>query len=115
MMSFRVGPEGELRLKVYNAAYTMAFILAKHSPKGLRMLRLIYLLLVGSVSCPGILGSFAGYWRYGSVRREAAVLLRTWGAVISGWRAGSSLPSQPGHSRAVEVQWADADQSRLAS
>ena len=88
------GRNGDLRLKIYNGAYNMALVLAKHSPLGLRMLRLTYLLLVGSVSCPGLLGAFMGYWRYGDLRREVGVLLETWGAVISGWRAGSSLRNQ---------------------
>jgi GT2 family glycosyltransferase len=97
------GRDGDLELKIYNAAYNLALVLAKHSPIALRLLRLTYLLLVGSVSCPGLLGSFVGYWRYGYVRREVSVLLRTWGAVISGWRAGSSLRSQSYHERPKEI------------
>jgi GT2 family glycosyltransferase len=88
------GRNGDLRLKIYNGAFNIALVLAKHSPLGLRMLRLTYLLLVGSVSGPGLLGAFIGYWRYGNFHREAGVLLRTWGAVISGWRAGSALRNQ---------------------
>jgi len=97
-VAYRGGRDGDLRLKIYNGAYNMALVLAKHSPLGLRMLRLTYLLLVGSVSCPGLLGACIGYRRFGNLRREVAVLLHTWGAIISGWRAGSALRNQSRHS-----------------
>lgn len=88
--TYAPGRDGDLQVKIYNGAYNHAFALAKHSPPGLRAVRLAYQLAVGSTAAPGLLGAFAGWRRYGRPRREAAILVRTWGAVAAGWRAGAA-------------------------
>jgi glycosyltransferase involved in cell wall biosynthesis len=100
-VAYRGGRDGDLCLKIYNGAFNMALVLAKHSSLPLRPLRLANLLLVGSVSCPGLLGACVGFRRYGNLRREVTVLLRTWGAVLSGWRRGSSLRSRLHHDKFI--------------
>ncbi len=82
------GRDGDLDVKVYNAAFNQAFVLALHSPAWLRPVRLAYLLLVGSTSTPGLLGSAAAVRRYGRPLRELGILGRTWRAVWHGWRSG---------------------------
>jgi hypothetical protein len=83
------GRDGDLRVKVYNAAYNHSFILAKHSALLLRPFRLLYLLLVGSVGSPGVAAYFVAVRRHGHPIREAAILGRTWQHVVAGWRAGT--------------------------
>jgi len=82
------GRDGDLLVKICNAAYNHAFILAKHSPRGLRSCRLLYLLLVGSTATPGLLGALQAMRRYGGVRRELGILLKTWRSFWNGWRTG---------------------------
>jgi glycosyltransferase involved in cell wall biosynthesis len=82
------GRDGNLQIKIYNAAYNQAFVLAKHSPPGLRLARLAYLLLIGSVTVPGVAGAAAGALRFGSPLREARILSRTLAHRVQGWRAG---------------------------
>jgi hypothetical protein len=102
-LAYRGGRDGDLHLKIYNGAYNMALVLAKHSSFALRTLRLAYLLLVGSVSCPGLAGACVGFWRYGNLRRELGVLFRTWGSLLSGWRTGTNLRSQIRHQGALPL------------
>jgi glycosyltransferase involved in cell wall biosynthesis len=83
------GRDGDLEVKIYNAAYNRALILAKHSAGYLRPLRLAYLLLVGAVNTPGVLGCVMAMKRFGRPAREIAILGRTWRAVVDGWRAGT--------------------------
>ncbi len=82
------GRNGDLSLKVFHPAYNHAFILAKHSPRSLRVWRLLYLLLVGSVASPGGAAFVVAVNRFGSPRREAQILIRTLYHHVAGWRAG---------------------------
>jgi glycosyltransferase involved in cell wall biosynthesis len=87
--AYSPGRSGDLQVKVYNAAYNHAFVLAKHSPSYLRPIRLGYLLGVGSVSAPGIVAVLPAISRHGNWRRELTIMFKTWDSHISGWRAGS--------------------------
>jgi len=82
------GRQGDLTTKVYHAAYNHAYVLAKHSPRLLRAVRLLFLLTVGSTSSPGLAGSAAAVRRFGSPGRELQILRNTWRAHVAGWRAG---------------------------
>jgi GT2 family glycosyltransferase len=86
--SFVAGRDGDLRVKVYNAAYNLAFIHAKHTPWPLMPVRLGLQLAVGRVNTPGLLGAVVGSWRFGRPLRELGILARTWAAVAAGWRDG---------------------------
>jgi hypothetical protein len=86
--AFTSGREGDLALKVFNAAHNLALVLAKHSDGRLAPWRLLYLLLVGSTATPGLLGAASAVRRFGRPAREAAVLAGTWGAHLAGWRTG---------------------------
>lgn len=86
--AYVAGRDGDLTVKVYNAAYNYAFVLAKHSVWPLRPVRLMFLLLVGSIQVPGLIGSIRAWRRYGGLRREIGILWRTWSNVIHGWIAG---------------------------
>ena len=87
--AYSPGRSGDLQVKIYNGAYNHAFVLGKHSPWHLRPIRLGYLLGVGSVSTPGLVAVLPAVSRYGNLRRELMILLKTWQSHISGWRAGS--------------------------
>jgi len=88
------GRDGNLDLKVYNSAYNHALILAKHTRRHLKVTRLLYLLAVGSVGAPGLVGSLIAIKRYGKPGREAIILAKTWKHHIAGWRAGTSSCAQ---------------------
>ena len=86
---FSGGRDGDLQVKVYNPGYNNAYIFARHTRGLLRAVRLSYLLLIGSVSTPGLVAAIHAWRRYGHIRREVRILFRTWSCVFSGWRAGS--------------------------
>jgi GT2 family glycosyltransferase len=81
--------DSDVTRKVYNAAFNHAFILSKHSPWRLRFPRLCYLLLMGSLSSPGLLGFFLAVARLGNPRRETVILVNTLRSHWEGWRAGA--------------------------
>jgi GT2 family glycosyltransferase len=87
--AYAPGREGDLTVRVYNAAYNHAFVLARHSSLWLRPVRLAFLLLVGSTGTPGLLGCLAGIRRYGQPCRELRILLRTLRSSLAGWLAGA--------------------------
>ena len=87
--TYAPGREGDLQTRIYNGAFNMAFVLARHTAGARQAVRLGYLLLVGSVAAPGLLAFFVGWRRYGRPRREVSLLARTWAAVWAGWRAGT--------------------------
>jgi GT2 family glycosyltransferase len=91
---YMAGRDGDLQVKVYNAAYNHAFVLGKHSPKHLRYSRLLYLLLVGSIRAPGAITFLPAIAKYGHPRRELRIFLNTWQSRVSGWRAGSAKAAQ---------------------
>ena len=86
--AFVLGREGDLSVKVYNPAYNLAFIHAKHTPWPLMPLRAAYQLLVGRVNTPGLVASLIAARRFGGLRRELGILARTWAAVLEGWWSG---------------------------
>ncbi len=85
------GRDGDLAIKVFNAAYNHAFILAKHSRGAIRGVRLAYLLGIGSVAAPGVLGWIAATARYGHPLKECRILARTIVSHIQGWRDGTRV------------------------
>jgi GT2 family glycosyltransferase len=85
------GRDGDLEVKIFNAAHNRALVLAKHTPGWLRPVRLAYLLLLGGVNTPGMLGCLAAIRRFGRPARELGILWRTWRAVLDGWRTGARL------------------------
>ena len=82
------GREGDLVLKVANAAHNHAYVLSKHSGFPLRWLRLLYLFGVGTTTAPGPLLLPLTIRRFGRPRRELAAVLMTWRAHKAGWRSG---------------------------
>jgi glycosyltransferase involved in cell wall biosynthesis len=86
--AFITGREGDLALKVFNAAHNLALVLAKHSDARRAPWRLLYLLLVGSTATPGLLGAAWAVRRFGRPAREAGILGGTWRAHLEGWRTG---------------------------
>lgn len=85
---YRQGRDGDLTVSVYNAAYNIAFVLAKHSPWHLRPVRLCHRLAVGNTQVPGLLGSLSAWRQYGNLRRELRVLWNCWANTLAGWRSG---------------------------
>ncbi|MGL4419623.1 MAG: glycosyltransferase family 2 protein [Gemmataceae bacterium] len=86
--TYAEGRDGDLELKIFAGLYNTAFVLSKHTAPGLRLIRLLYLLLVGNVSTPGLVGSLVAWRRYGHFRRECRILRRAWKETLSGWQAG---------------------------
>ena len=84
------GRSGNLQLKVYGAAYNWAFVLSKHSPRFIRFPRLVYLLLVGSASAPGLFGAAVNGFRSKSIVTEFGLLPGTISNFLSGWFAGKA-------------------------
>ena len=82
--------DGDLRIKLDNAAYNRAFILARHSRPVLRPWRLLYLLGVGSTSIPGLLALPRSIRHYGDPAREVGLMLRAWRHGLIGWRDGAN-------------------------
>lgn len=84
------GRDGDLQIKVFNPAYNSAWILARHSPSAAqRWARLAFLLGVGTVGTPGLLGSVRAIRRFGYPAREMRILRETLGWKLRGWREGS--------------------------
>ncbi|MEA5575536.1 glycosyltransferase family 2 protein [Anabaena sp. UHCC 0451] len=85
------GRDGDLEIKIFNAGYNHALVLAKHSPISLYIPRLIYLLLVGSLGSPGFLASLLAIKRYGNLQRELQILVKSLRYKIAGWQKGLEL------------------------
>jgi GT2 family glycosyltransferase len=85
--------EGDLEAKIFNSAYNQSLILAKYSPACLRPIRLTYMLLVGNVGMPGLLGSIVATLRYGNPGRELKILLKTCKSRLAGWKDGRRIAS----------------------
>jgi GT2 family glycosyltransferase len=83
------GRDGDLQTKIFNAAFNRAFVLAKHSRAGYRGVRLAYLLSVGTVGTPGLVGFLVATARFGTARRELRILRQTLEHTVAGWRAGT--------------------------
>ena len=82
------GRNGDLQVKIFNAGYNHAFLLAKHSPRHLQLPRVMYLLLVGSVDSPGLIASLLAMKRYGYLLRELQILFQSWRHKMAGWKSG---------------------------
>lgn len=82
------GRDGNLTIKVDNSAFNHAFLLAKHSPRHLRAVRLLYLLLVGNSNVPGVLLYPLTTRRHGQPLREARVVERVLRSHLRGWLEG---------------------------
>jgi glycosyltransferase involved in cell wall biosynthesis len=91
---FQQHRNGDLGLKVLNAAYNQAFVLAKHSMQPCRAVRLLYLLCVGSVAVPGLIGFFVAVQRSRKVWLEVKVLGGAIRSYLAGWTAGSRCRRQ---------------------
>lgn len=87
--AFRAGRDGDLEIKMFNPAYNQAFVLAKHMSGWRRPCCFGYMLGVGSVAAPGLIGFLIAARRYGNLRRELHILRKTILARLNGWRDGS--------------------------
>lgn len=89
--------EKDLERKVQNPTYNMAYVLSLHSPAHLRAVRLLYLLLVGSRSTPGICALLLNLWHD---RGRRPLSWRIWklttSAVCEGWKHGARARSTRG-------------------
>ncbi len=85
------GRGGDLNVKIYNGAYNRSFVLSKHSPPHLRGVRLLYILMVGSVAAPGLAALPIAVKRYGRPARELRILLATWKHNLAGWGDGARV------------------------
>lgn len=83
------GRQGDLTLKVVNAAFNEAFVLSKHSSILLRWIRLSYLLLLGTPSVPGVLCVPLAIRSFGNPRAELRLGAATIRARWEGWLAGT--------------------------
>ena len=99
--------EGNLEIKVDNAAYNSAFVLAKHSPPRLRLVRLLYLLGVGNTATPGVAAYPMAVRRYRKPLRELRVLGRSMRNHLAGWRAGALRRVGSAHRAMVSDRWAE--------
>jgi len=95
------GRGGDLEAKVYGAAYNWAFVLSKHSPPHLRACRLLYLLLLGSTSTPGLLGVLVNAFRGNGIIAEVTLLPRILKSFLSGWNAGARARVSRSNARSV--------------
>jgi glycosyltransferase involved in cell wall biosynthesis len=86
--AYTPGRDGDLSIKVYNGAYNLAFINAKHTPWPLMPIRLSWQLGIGRVNTPGLMAAVVAMSRFGRPFREIRILARTWLAVAAGWRDG---------------------------
>jgi GT2 family glycosyltransferase len=80
---------GDLTLKVLNPAYNHAYILAKYSRLPWRIVRFLYLLMVGSSTHPGFIGSIFAIKRSHSLGTEVRLLWQTIQCRLDGWWAGA--------------------------
>lgn len=86
--AYQPGREGDLAVKLGNAAHNRAFVLSKHSRGPLRAARWLYASLVGTSEAPGPLLLPLAIRRHGQPRRELALARMIWASTRDGWRAG---------------------------
>ncbi len=75
--------------QAFNLAYNHAFILSRHSPWWLRAPRLLYLLLVGSATRPGVIGFLVGLLRHRDPARRFSLFRHCVHWHLRGWADGS--------------------------
>ena len=86
--AYTSGREGDLQVKVFNAAFNQALVLAKHASKLQGAARLAQMLLVGSVNAPGLAALPIAWRRYGHISREMKILRETWKSRLAGAQIG---------------------------
>lgn len=89
--AFSGGRNGDLEVKIFNASYNHALVLAKHSPVHLYVPQIMYLLLVGSVGSPGLFASLFAIKRYGNFQNELQIFFKSLQYKIAGWQRGLEL------------------------
>jgi GT2 family glycosyltransferase len=82
------GRDSDLDIKIFNSAFNLGFVNAKHSPIPLLPIRLLIQLLVGRTATPGVLAMIVAIARYGHPLREFRILAQVWRSTISGWVVG---------------------------
>jgi glycosyltransferase involved in cell wall biosynthesis len=92
---YQGGRHGDLRTKVYNAAYNHGFIMATRMPPWRWPFILAYGMAVGNVSSPGLAAALVAVRRHGHPLREAGILLRTIASNLAGWRDGVRRRYEP--------------------
>ncbi len=85
------GRNGDLQVKIFNGSYNNALILAKHSSSNVLLIRLLYIMLIGSDSAPGFLASLRAVLNYRNPRQELEVLRKAIASKLEGWRDGLGL------------------------
>src|SRR5260370_2276812 len=88
---FRQTRDGDLALMVFHPAYNHALVLAKHCRGMQRGICLLYLLAIGSVASPGVVGVVATFLRSRNIRRELRIFRETIRWRLTGWSTGSRL------------------------
>ncbi len=86
--AYVAGRGGDLTVKLDNSAYNYAYVLSKHTTGPLRLVRLGYLLGIGTVMVPGLVTLPIAWRRHGNLGMEFSVLLRAWRNHLQGWRSG---------------------------
>jgi GT2 family glycosyltransferase len=92
--AYTSGRQGDLQVKIFNAAFNQALVLAKHSSKLQWPARLAQMLLIGSVNAPGLAGWAVAWRRYGHLGREMKILRETWKSRLAGARVGRAARKQ---------------------
>ena len=86
--AYMSGREGDLQVKVFNAAFNQALVLAKHSSNPQWLVRLAQMLAIGSVNAPGLAALPVAWRRYGHLGKELKILRETWKSRLAGARVG---------------------------
>jgi GT2 family glycosyltransferase len=91
--TYAPGREGNLQIKVYNAAFNHGRIVGLHYSPSKRIIARLWQFWVGSVAMPGLAGAVVSARRYGSPRRELSIRKKCWQA----WREGYLDGRQAAH------------------
>lgn len=89
--AYNLGRDGDLEIKVFNASYNQALVMAKHSSSYLQIPRFLYLILLGSINTPGLVASLIAIKRYGNLSRELQILRKSLYYKIYGWKKGIEI------------------------
>ena len=97
--TFADGRDGDLNLKIYNAAYNHAFILAKRRRSACQhAMQRVYANGIGTVGMPGVVAALIAMIRFGRPARECAILKNTITARIAAERDAKRERELPGQS-----------------
>jgi len=83
-------PDDKL-IQIYNPAYNHSLVISQHGTSIQRYLGLIYDLLIGTRTFPGLVGSMAGMLKYKNISDELVILFNVIKSRILGWMKGSEL------------------------